>query len=699
MKYSFKARALAVILAIVFFVSIFCIDLFKIQIVEKEKYASKKLGLSSNTSKITAVRGEILDSSGKELVYNSSSNTVYFDASYFPRESKKEERNEIVSSLIKLFESKGADFTSNLPIELSGSEFVFKADSQSDKSYLISKDYLNLNVYATAQNCFDALVEYYELGSFSKEEALGLAAVYFSMRRADFSKVNPFTFAENVPEDIVLILKEQSRFYKGVEVKIDTVREYYDGTIAPHIVGYYDFLNADEYKAVTAQYNEKMNSAELSEEEKTDLKLRAYSITDKIGKFGIENSMEETLRGKNGVMTTVTNADGTKNRTVTTEPENGGNVILTFKADFQKQVQNILSEKIGSLKDLETVGAAGSAVVIDINDFSVLACATYPSYDLSTYKENVVALNTDKSAPLWNRALRSTYAPGSTVKPAVATAGLEEGIVTPDTPIKCTLIYRYFKDQPFQCYNNNGHAGTSQTVETAIKNSCNIYFYEVGRQLGISKMGDYFSQFGLGRKTGVELTEATGVIAGPEERKAAGGIWYPGDVTQAAIGQSDNLFTPIQLATYAGMLANGGTKYRAHFIKAIKSADYSETLYEAQPEVMSKVNISDSTKAAVKRGMVALGSSYRAFDSLPFSVACKTGTAQRKQKVNGKLVEYTNGFMIAYAPADNPQIAIAVAIENTKSSSTITCVAEILKAYFEQKEGVTPSQKVGNVLR
>lgn len=699
MKYSFKARALAVILAIVFFVSIFCIDLFKIQIVEKEKYASKKLGLSSSTSKITAVRGEILDSSGKELVYNSSSNTVYFDASYFPRESKKEERNEIVSSLIKLFESKGADFTSNLPIELSGGEFVFKADSQSDKSYLISKDYLNLNVYATAQNCFDALVEYYELGSFSKEEALGLAAVYFSMRRADFSKVNPFTFAENVPEDIVLILKEQSRFYKGVEVKIDTVREYYDGTIAPHIVGYYDFLNADEYKAVTAQYNEKMNSAELSEEEKTDLKLRAYSITDKIGKFGIENSMEETLRGKNGVMTTVTNADGTKNRTVTTEPENGGNVILTFKADFQKQVQNILSEKIGSLKDLETVGAAGSAVVIDINDFSVLACATYPSYDLSTYKENVVALNTDRSAPLWNRALRSTYAPGSTVKPAVATAGLEEGIVTPDTPIKCTLIYRYFKDQPFQCYNNNGHAGTSQTVETAIKNSCNIYFYEVGRQLGISKMGDYFSQFGLGRKTGVELTEATGVIAGPEERKAAGGIWYPGDVTQAAIGQSDNLFTPIQLATYAGMLANGGTKYRAHFIKAIKSADYSETLYEAQPEVMSKVNISDSTKAAVKRGMVALGSSYRAFDSLPFSVACKTGTAQRKQKVNGKLVEYTNGFMIAYAPADNPQIAIAVAIENTKSSSTITCVAEILKAYFEQKEGVTPSQTVGNVLR
>lgn len=698
-NFNFKLRTAAVISAIVFFISIFCADLFRIQIVEKEKYASKKLSLSSSNSKIPAVRGEILDIDGTPLVYNNSSNTVYFDASYFPKASAIEKRNEIVSSLIKLFESHDAEFTGSLPIEESGGGFVFKENSSADKAYLFAKDYLNLNVYATAQNCFDALIEYYSLEDFEKSEALKIASVYFSMKKADFSTVNPFTFAENVPEEIVLILKEQSRFYEGVEVRIDTVREYYDGTIAPHIVGYYDFLNADEYKAVTAQYNEKLNSGNLTDEEKTDLKLRSYAITDKIGKFGIENAMEEQLRGKNGIMTTVQNADGTKTRKITTEPENGKNVILTFKADFQKQVQDIISTKIDSLRDVATVEPAGSAVVLDVNDFSVLACATYPSYDLTTYKENIVALNTDKTAPLWNRALRSTYAPGSTVKPAVATAGLEEGIVTPDTPIKCTLIYRFFKDQPFQCYNNNGHAGSAQTVETAIKNSCNIYFYEVGRQLGIDKMGDYFSQFGLGRKTGVELTEATGVIAGPDERKAAGGIWYPGDVTQAAIGQSDNLFTPIQLASYAATLANGGTKYRAHFVKAVKSADYSQTVYETKPEVINKVDVSPVTAAAVKRGMVALGNSYNSFKEFPFEVACKTGTAQRKKTVNGKKVEYTNGFMIAYAPADNPQIAVAVAIENTKSSSAITCVAEILKAYFESDSGVTASQTGGTVLR
>lgn len=698
-RFNFKLRATAIVVAIVFAVSIFSADLFRIQIVEREKYTSKKLSLSSNTSKIPAVRGEILDSTGRPLVYNVASNTVYFDASYFPSFSKMDKRNSIVSSLIKLFGSKGIEYSASLPIEISGEGFAFTENSDSDKAYLISKDYLNLNIYATAQNCFDAIVEYYGLEEYSKEEALKIASVYFAMKRADFSTYNPFTFAENVPDETVLILKEQSRFYEGVEIRVDTVRAYYDGTIAPHILGYYDFLNADEYKAVTEEYYQKLANGNLTDEEKLDLQLSSYAITDKIGKFGIESAMEDTLRGKNGIMTTVTNADGTKTRTVTTEPQNGENVVLTINADFQKQTQNILYSKIESLKGESKLETAGSIVVLDVNDFSVLACVTYPSYDLSTYKENIVELNTDETAPLWNRALRSTYAPGSTVKPAVAIAGLEEGIVKPDTGIKCNLLYTYYSGPPFKCYNNNGHAGSEQTVVTAIRNSCNTYFYEVGRQLGIDKMDDYLYAYGLGRKTGVELTEAEGVLAGPEEREAAGGIWYPGDVVQAAIGQSDHLFTPIQLASYAGTLANGGTKYRTHFVKAVKSADYSQTVYEIQPEILSKVNASETNKAAVKKGMVALGDSYLAFKDLPFSVACKTGTAQRKQKVGDKEIEYTNGFMIAYAPADNPQIAIAVAIENTKSSSTVTCVAEILKAYFEQKEGVTPSQTTGNTLR
>ena len=203
---------------------------------------------------------------------------------------------------------------------------------------------------------------------------------------------------------------------------------------------------------------------------------------------------------------------------------------------------------------------------------------------------------------------------------------------------------------------------------------------------------------GLGSKTGVELTEATGIVAGPEERQAQGLVWYPGDTVQAAIGQADNLFTPIQLAAYVSTLANGGTKYKAHFVKSIKSADYSETLYEAQPEVLTEYEFSRSSLQTVRDGMVMMGSSQAAFQGLPYQVAAKTGTAEAKRKVNGVTVEFTNGFMISYAPADNPQIAVVIAIENVTSGGLGNYVRDVYEAYFNSGSGVTNSQQSGTVL-
>lgn len=697
--YSLKMRATAFIVAVLVVISIFIADLFRIQVIMKDEYTSKNIYLSSATTRIDALRGEILDTNGTPLVYNVSSNTVYIDASYFPKASKIEERNEIILSLIKLFDSKGVEYNSSLPIDLSGSQIVYKENSDSDKKYLFKKDYLNLNSYASAQNCFDALSEYYSLSEMSVSDAIKVASVYFAMNKADFSTNNPFTLATDVSQEVVLILKEQSRFYRGIEARIDTERAYYDGTIAPHIIGFYDYLNADEYSAVTEEYKEATADTSLTDEQLTELSLRSYRMNDKIGKFGIESAMEEELRGTRGIATTTTNADGTKNTTVTTAPKNGNNVILTIDGDFQKDVQNILASKINTTRENENISTAGSIVVMDVHDFSVLACATYPTYDLSTYKENIVKLNTDKTAPLWNRALRSTYAPGSTVKPAVATAGLEEGIVTPTTGIMCNIYYRFFKDQVFQCYNSYNHAGTAQTVETAIKNSCNIYFYEVGRLLGINKMNEYFKMFGLGSKTGVELTEASGVVAGIEERQAAGGTWYPGDTVQAAIGQSDNLFTPIQLCSYVATLANGGTRYKAHFVDSIKSADYSETVYQAEPVVLQDLNLSPTTMNTVKKGMISMANTLSVFREADYQVASKTGTAQAKRKVNGVTVEFTNGFMISYAPADDPQIAVVVAVENVRSAGLGNYVREVYDAYFSRNEDITPSQTEGNVLQ
>lgn len=696
--YSYKMRATAFVVAVLLVISFFIADLFRIQVVMADEYTSKNIYLSSATTKIDALRGEILDTNGTPLVYNVSSNTIYIDASYFPKASKIEERNEIILSLVKLFESKAVEYNSTLPIELVGNNIVFTESSGSDKKKLFAKDYLNLNSYATAQNVFDALCEYYSLEDLSIADAIKVASVHFAMVKADFSKNNPFTIAEDVPDEVILIIKEQSRFYQGIETRIDTERAYYDGTIAPHIIGYYDYLNADEYSAVTKEYREALKDESLTEEEIESLSLRSYKMTDKIGKFGIESAMEDQLRGTRGIATTTTNADGTKNTTVTTAPVNGNNVILTIDGDFQKEVQNILASKINSTKEVQNIDAAGSIVVMDVNDFSILACATYPTYDLSTYKEDYSELNSDKSAPLWNRALRSTYAPGSTMKPIVGFAGLEENIVTADTGIVCTRRYDYFKDMDFWCFNVNNHAGEEITLETGLKHSCNIYFYEVGRQLGINKLNEYFKKFGLGSDTGTELTETKGVVPSIEYRESLGGTWYPGDTIQAAIGQTDHLYTPIQLCSYVATLANGGTRYKAHFVESIKSADYSETLYQAQPEVLSEVGGSKSSYDAVRKGMIAMANTYTSLREAEYQVAGKTGTADAKKRVNGVVVEYTNGFFVSYAPAENPEIAVVIAIENVKSAGLPNYVKEVYDAYFSRNSDVTESQQSGTVL-
>ena len=697
--YSFKVRVTALVTVILFIISFFAADLFRIQVILGKKYASKNLYLSSANTHIQALRGEILDANGNALVYNVSSYSVYIDASYFPKSSMKAERNEIMLSLLNLFDENFVEYNQLTPLEIVNGEIVYKENSEAIRTFVFKKDFLNLNEYATAQNCFDALVEYYELEDMSTEDVLRLSSVYIAMKRADFSTNNPFTVAQNVPLSLVTYLKEQSRFYLGVETRVDTERAYYDGTIAPHIVGYYDAISAEEYERVNAQYQEALKAEGLTDEEIQTLKLQAYGMTDRIGKFGIESAMESELRGTNGILTTTTNSDGTKTTAITTAPINGNNVILTIDGDFQKEVQQILSTRIDGTKETDKVATAGSIVVMDVNDFSVLACATYPSYDLSTYKDNIVELNNDKTAPLWNRALRSTYAPGSTVKPIVGIAGLEEGIITTETEIQCNLLYTYFKDLPLNCMGLGNHGGRYMNLRSALTYSCNTFFYEVGRQLGISKINEYFTMFGLGQKTGIELTEAKGVAASKENREAAGGIWYPGNTVQAAIGQSDNLFTPIQLCAYVATLANGGTKYQAHFVKSIKSYDYTKTYYEASPVVLSQVNVSPESIAAARRGMVSMAGTVMAFNSLDYSIAAKTGTAQAKKKIGDVYVEYTNGFMISYAPADNPQIAVVVAIENVTSGGLGNYVADVYEAYFNRDSEISSSQQGNVVLR
>lgn len=677
---STKFRTVAFTVAVLFVFSLFIADLFRIQIANADEATVERVALKQTDTTIKAARGEILDCNGKPLVTNKQVNSVIFNGSYFPRTDEQEQRNEIIISLIHLLESYGTEWNNDIPLYFDQNGNVqFMADRDADIKYLKSKNVLYLNEYATAQNCFDELKTKFKLEQYSDADALKIASVCYSLKKNAFAISNPYTFADNVSVELASKIKENSGFYAGVEIQVTTEREYLNGTLAPHIIGTIGPLNAEEYNKRTEEYNTAVKNENLTTEEKKNLKLRAYAMDDTIGKFGLESAMEQYLRGTNGVESTITDSSGSKTTEITTEPVQGDTVILTIDSDLQLAVQEALANFIAQYKDKASLPAVGSAVVMDVNSGAVLACATYPSYDLTTYYDNYSALSADKSSPLWNRALQSTYEPGSTFKAAIALAGLEEGVITKDTRVTCNRIYTYFQDTQFKCL----HAHGAITVAEALNQSCNIFFYETGRQLGIEKMNDYCTRLGLGQKTGVEINESKGVLASIEYREAHGGTWYPGDTVQAAIGQSDNLFTPIQLCNYVATIANGGTRYKAHFVKSVKTADYSQTIIDSTPVVLNETGISQNSINVVKDGMMRLGGRLSAFKSLPVSVAAKTGTAESKAKVGGKIESGLNGFMISFAPADNPQIAVSVAIENLNSgSATAMLVADIYKAYF-----------------
>lgn len=667
-KITAKRRVVSVVLILAFFV-FFAFDLVKIQIIDGEKYDAASSSVSASTAPISSARGEIVDELGKPFVYNDQGYSVIFDAAYFPDSKDNFGRNKIINSLISVFESNSLVWTDNLPLVFDeNGEISFKSDSEKEIKEMKSKDLLRLNDYATAQNCFDALIKRYELEQYSDEEARKISAVRYEMERIYFKIGNPYTFAVDVPEEIIAIIKENSNFYQGVDVQVVPVRKYADGMLAPHILGRIGAIDADEYS-----------------EKKED----GYKITDYVGKSGIEAAMEKYLKGVDGEATIYTDGDGNRTTEVTTEPIHGNTIVLTINSGLQEVTNASLEKALFDYADKQgnMVENAGAAIVINCKTGAILASSTYPTYDISTYTENAEALNKASGSPLWNRALLSTYATGSTMKPSVAIAALEEGIIDTEFTVFCNGSYNYL-GQHFKC--EQSHESRFVDVVHAIDESCNTFFYEVGRMLGIEKMNEYRTLFGLGSKTGCELGEAAGVLDSPEYRASLNQEWLPGYTIQSAIGQAGNLFTPIQLANYCATIANGGTRYKTHFVKCIKNYDYSKTIVETKPEVVSETGVSAETLNTVKKGMLEVGTTgycARYFSHLPVKVAAKTGTSQEIRKLDGVSVKINNGFLIAFAPYENPEIAVAVVGEGMTSGAFVApVVADIVDYYFGQTD-------------
>ena len=670
-----KKRQIAALCVILAFFAFFSFDLVKIQLVDGAEYAAASSSVEQLTAVIPAARGEIVDCNGKPLVYNDQCYSIIFDSAYFPSESNQQQRNQIIFSLIKLFESSSLEWIDNLPLVFDGAGAItHKADSEKLIEEMKSPSMLNLNEYATAQNCFDALIDRYGLQEYSAEDARKIASVCYEMDRIYFKIGNPYTFALDVPDETVAKIKENSDFFVGVDVQVVPVRKYTDGTLAPHILGRVGAIDAEEYK-----------------ERKDD----GYKITDTIGKSGIELAMEKYLKGTDGEATVYIDGEGNRSTEVTTNPIQGNAVVLTIDSGLQKVAQDSLESALLDYAGTKgnMVENAGAVVVINCKDGSILACATYPSYDISTYSENAQALNEAPGSPLWNRALLSTYATGSTMKPSVAIAALESGTIDESTRIHCSGSYTYL-NQHFKCEQH--HDNRNVNVVAAIDESCNTFFYEVGRMIGIEKMNEYRTLLGLGSKTGCELGEATGVLDSPEYRASLNQAWLPGYTVQSAIGQAGNLFTPIQLANYCATIANGGTRYKTHFVKSIKSYDYSKTVLEKNAEVTCETGISAKTLDIVKRGMLEVGTTgycAKYFAGLPVKVAAKTGTSQEIRKIDGVSVKINNGFLIAFAPYDNPEIAVAAVGEGMTSGVFVApIVADIVEYYFGQSDAMDSYQ-------
>lgn len=493
--------------------------------------------------------------------------------------------------------------------------------------------------------------------AFSFAEKQVLCSVYANMEKEGFSATVPYTLAEDVSMETVIKIKEQQAHLPSVTIQERPVREYLYPETAVHILG---------------------RVGKISQEELELHKDAGYKRTDYIGKQGAEKAFESILKGTDGIRAISKYTDFTEPK----EAVAGDTVMLTLDLELQQAAEDALQDAVARTYRKEQNGAA--AVVLDVHSGEVLASASYPTYDITTFHQQYTALNKNPAKPMFHRSIAGLYAPGSTFKLISAIAAIDSGKMEPEETIKTQGVYAYL-DRTFQCniFRSKGETHGTITLPEAIGVSCNYYFYELGRRTGIDAIAKTAEAFGLGEKTGIELLdeEGTGKIATPALREKIGGKWYPGDVLQAAIGQSDHLFTPISLANYAAALANGGTLYKTTLLKAVKSEQDGKTLSANKPEIKRQVSISKKALSAVRQGMELVttegGTAGAIFSDFPVPVAGKTGSAQVSRG--------TNGLFIGYAPAENPSIALCVVVENGGAGTLAAEVAKnIFAAYFEK---------------
>ena len=671
-------RMMLLIAAAAVIIGLYGFRLIFLQLVNGDSFTAQATNTTDYKFTVTAARGDIVDSKGERIASSTTGYNVVLNKLLMGDEDLDTMLQKIVGLLGKNGESWNDSLLIGQPDAAGHYEFTAASDNAAEqKALAATKDNLGLQQYATADDVMEKLVEDYDLADFSLYWQRVLSGIHYEMQLQAFSNVNNFVMAENVSEATVATIKENSLSLPGVEIVETSTRSYEQGTVLPHVLGRVGKITAEKWK-VTDENGQVTYP----------LKEKGYNMNDIIGISGLESAYEDELRGKDGVETITRNSDGViVNTALTTVPEPGHTVQLTIDSEFQKAVDQALAKNVEWIKNTyadSKQANAGAVVVIDVKTGGVLAASNYPSFDQNLYAAQYNEYSADENMPLFNRALQGLYTPGSTYKPSVAVAGLDTGLLNRNSTVNCTRVYTYYKDYRPRCA-QHGHGNGPIDVINAIKWSCNIFFYDVGRRLTSDVYDAYAYKLGLGQRTGVEVSEALGHLTTKNDSNYTESL----DI-QAAIGQGNTAVTPIQLATYAATLANRGTRYRTHFVKAILDSNTGKTLQETQPEVMDVVEDKGETFDLVREGMKGVAQTIPALAGYPYTIACKTGSPQRSEGyyVGSTYKHYTNAAMIAYGPAEDPEIAIGVVVEyGGAGARTGQLVADIFNAYYAMKDG------------
>lgn len=680
-KFSFRVGVLILLIAVM--AGIFGVRLYDVQVTQASQVDHTPSGSHTYRTRVTAARGEILDRNGKVLIGNRASyNLTLIYAIVFSAENP----NENLRKLTNLCNELGLEMTDHFPVTME-KPYTYTTDEYSSTWNSYFKTFLDERGWdsdISAPQLIRRLKDTYHLpADWTEEETRRVISIRYELDLRRWTSLPTYVLLNDVDSVSLAAITELN--IPGVNVETSTVRQY-NTTYAAHILGRIGLMNAEEYEI----YKEK------------DYAMDAY-----VGKEGLEKAFEDDLHGTDGLRVTTISADGTVlEEYYKTVPQAGKNIELTIDIDLQKVSEDALKAHILSLREDDGDAEGGAVVVQEVKTGQILACVSYPTFDPATYSQKYNELLETDFAPLYNRALQAAYPPGSTYKMVTTIASIDSGTIGRWVEIEDKGIYRRFEDVGYtpRCmlYTTAGATHGYVNAMEALAVSCNYYFYEVGYQTGITKIDEVAKALGLGEATGVELDESVGRRANAETKKLlySKGYdgWYDADTVAAAIGQSENRFTPMQLACYTSALANHGTRYKATFLQRVLSSDYSELLYESTPVVASQLNISDEAYAAYTEGMRlsvtwANGTSHYYLGDYDVAVCAKTGTAEHGG--NGS----DNAAYVLYAPADDPQIAIAVYVEKGTPGSRLAKVARaILDAYFSTSSNVdtVPAENIAN---